>query len=446
MVQVLDQPRKDSRLDAARRLVSHVAGHLGADLSVQLWNGEVLPLGPDAADDIRIVVARPDAVRRLLLRPGLTTVFQLVGAGDLTIEGGSPLDAADRWAHAAAVSLARRLDKGLVLRCALPFLFRKGDPAGVAPAWMADDGVGADRARRRDGDFIRFHYDVGNDFYGLFLDPEMVYSSAVFPDADATLEEAQAHKLELICRKLRLRPGQRLLDIGCGWAGLACWAAQKHGVHVHGVTLSQAQLDYGRARVARLGLEDRVTLELRDYRDVTDWGAYDAVSQVEMFEHLGFAQHDAHFRHVRRLLKPGGLHFHQASIRRDGRAALKPTPTTRAITRYIFPGGELDSLGMTIAGLGRAGFEVLDVETLREHFWKTLRIWSSRLYDRRAEAEALAGAPRTRLWLLYFALFAKGFERGAVNVHQTVARKRTPGASGLPLDRGSLYAKDARPL
>jgi len=446
MVQVLDQPRKDSRLDAARRLVSHVAGHLGADLSVQLWNGEVLPLGPDAADDIRIVVARPDAVRRLLLRPGLTTVFQLVGAGDLTIEGGSPLDAADRWDHAAAVSLARRLDKGLVLRCALPFLFRKGDPAGVAPAWMADDGVGADRARRRDGDFIRFHYDVGNDFYGLFLDPEMVYSSAVFPDADATLEEAQVHKLDLICRKLRLRPGQRLLDIGCGWAGLACWAAQKHGVHVHGVTLSQAQLDYGRARVARLGLEDRVTLELRDYRDVTDWGAYDAVSQVEMFEHLGFAQHDAHFRHVRRLLKPGGLHFHQASIRRDGPAALKPAPTTRAITRYIFPGGELDSLGMTIAGLGRAGFEVLDVETLREHFWKTLRIWSSRLYDRRAEAEALAGAPRTRLWLLYFALFAKGFERGAVNVHQTVARKRTPGASGLPLDRGSLYAKDARPL
>ncbi|MES2835670.1 MAG: cyclopropane-fatty-acyl-phospholipid synthase family protein [Pseudomonadota bacterium] len=443
-------PDIDPRLNAARRLVAHVGERLGANLSVQLWNGEVLPLGPDAPHDIRIVVARPDAIRRLLLRPGLTTVFQLVGAGDLTIEGGSPLDAADRWDHAAAVSLARRLDKRLVLKCALPFLLRKGDPAksltGVAPAWTADDGVGADRTRRRDGDFIRFHYDVGNDFYGLFLDPEMVYSSAVFPDADATLEDAQTHKLELICRKLRLRPGQRLLDIGCGWAGLACWAARNHGVHVHGVTLSQAQLDYGLARVARLGLQDRVTLELRDYRDVVDWGAYDAVSQVEMFEHLGFTQHDAHFRHVRRLLKPGGLHFHQASIRRDGPAALKPTPTTRAITRFIFPGGELDSLGMTVAGLGKAGFEVLDVETLREHFWKTLRIWSARLYDRRAEAEALAGAPRTRLWLLYFALFAKGFERGAVNVHQTVARKRTPGASGLPMDRALLYAKDARPL
>ena len=434
-------PASDPRLNAARRLVAHVAERLGANLSVQLWNGEILPLCPGAADDIRIVIARPDAVRRLLLRPGLTTVFQLVGAGDLAVEGGSPLDAADRWDHAAAVSLARRLDRALVLKCALPFLLRKGDPAGVAPAWTENDGVGADRARRRDGDFIRFHYDVGNDFYALFLDPEMVYSSAVFPDADTTLEQAQTHKLDLICRKLRLRPGQRLLDIGCGWAGLACWAARHYGVQVHGVTLSRAQLDYGLEKVARLGLQDRVTLELRDYRDITDWETYDAISQVEMFEHLGFAQHDAHFRHVRRLLKPGGLHFHQASIRRDGATSLKPTPTTRAITRFIFPGGELDSLGMTMAGLGKAGFEVLDVETLREHFWKTLRVWSSRLYDRRAEAEALVGAPRTRLWLLYFALFAKGFERGAVNVHQTVARKRTPGASGLPMDRGSLYEK-----
>lgn len=432
----------DPRLAAARRLVAHIADHLGADLSLQLWSGEVLPLGAGARDDIRIVIADPGVIRRLILKPTLMTLFALFGEGKVRVEGGAPLEAADRWDHAAAVHLKRRLDQGLVVRAALPFLLHRESRGAALPAWAGDDGVGAGRENRRDGEFIRFHYDVGNAFYALFLDPLMVYSSAVFPDAEATLEQAQAHKLDLICRKLRLQPGQRLLDIGCGWAGLACHAAEHYGVHVHGVTLSEAQLEWGRDTVARRGLSDRVTLALRDYRDVRDFGTYDAVSQVEMFEHLGFAQHDAHFRHVRRLLKPGGLYFHQASIRRDA-AHLRPTPTTRAITRFIFPGGELDSLGMTVSGLGRAGFEVLDVETLREHFERTLRIWSARLHARFGEAAALAGDGRTRLWLLYFALFAKGFERGAVNVHQTIARRRTPGKSGLPLDRAAIYGKSS---
>jgi len=435
-------PQTDPRLAAARRLVAHVADHLGADLSLQLWTGEVLPLGPGARDDIRIVIADPGAIRRLILKPTLMTLFALFGEGQVRIDGGSPLEAADRWDHAAAVHLKRRLDRGLVVRTALPFLLHRRSRGAVLPAWAGHDGVGAGRVNRRDGAFIRFHYDVGNAFYALFLDPLMVYSSAVFSDAEATLEQAQAHKLDLICRKLRLQPGQRLLDIGCGWAGLACHAAEHYGVHVHGVTLSEAQLEWGRDTVARRGLSDRVTLALQDYRDVQDFGTYDAVSQVEMFEHLGFAQHDTHFHHVRRLLKPGGLYFHQASIRRDA-AQLRPTPTTRAITRFIFPGGELDSLGMTVSGLGRAGFEVLDVETLREHFERTLRIWSARLHARFGQAAALVGDGRARLWLLYFALFAKGFERGAVNVHQTIARRRVPGTSGLPLDRAAIYGKSS---
>ncbi len=223
---------------------------------------------------------------------------------------------------------------------------------------------------------------------------------------------------------------------------------------MHGVTLSPAQLEYGQAEVARQGLDDRVTLELVDYREIDVEGVYDAVSQVEMFEHLGFRNHDAHFARVHRLLKPGGLYFHQASVRRghgpeDRNGAPRPTATTRTITRFIFPGGELDTLGMTTAAMGRHGFEVLDVQTLREHFERTLRIWSQRLYDNRERAEALAGAPRTRLWLVYFALFARGFQRGAVNVHQTVARRHRPGPSGLPMDRAHLYAESApspRPL
>ncbi|WP_333591659.1 cyclopropane-fatty-acyl-phospholipid synthase family protein [Brevundimonas sp.] len=431
----------DRRVEAARRIVAHVAEHLRADLSLRLWTGEVLPLGPGARDDIQIVVARPSAVRRLLLKPGLMTVFELFATGDLRIEGGDPLEAADRWDHGRAVHLARNVDKWLIAREAVPFLLNGGDEGATQiPAWDAtgDDGVGAARAGRRDQDFIQFHYDVGNDFYALFLDPEMVYSSAYFPSHEATLEAAQAEKLDRICKKLRLKPGQKLLDVGCGWAGLSCWAARNYGVTVHGVTLSQAQLDYGRAKVERLGLQDKVTLELKDYRQVE--GQYDAISQVEMFEHVGFANHETHFLEMKRLLKPGGLYFHQASVRRGGRDAIRPTPTTKVITRFIFPGGELDTIGMTVTNLGRLGFETLDVEDMREHFELTLREWTRRLYARREDAYALAGEARTRLWLIYFALFAKGFERGSVLVYQTVAQKRRPGPSGLPLDRKSLYA------
>ena len=432
----------DRRVIAARRIVGHIAEHLKADLSLRLWNGEVLPLGPDARDDIQIVIARPSAVRRIILKPTLMTLFELFASGDLKVEGGSPLEAADRWDHGRAVHLTRSLDRWLVAREALAFLLGRGEGGAEAlPAWDAtgDDGVGQDRSGRRDQDFIQFHYDVGNDFYGLFLDPEMVYSSAYFTSHDATLEAAQQEKLDRICRKLRLKPGQRMLDVGCGWGGLSCWAASKYGVHVHGVTLSQAQLDFARAKVERMGLSDRVTLELKDYREVDDRGAYDAIAQVEMFEHAGFANHERHFEQMRRLLKPGGLYFHQASVRRGGKGELRPTPTTKVITRFIFPGGELDTIGMTVTNLGRLGFETLDVEDMREHFELSLREWTRRLYERRADAYRLAGEARTRLWLIYFALFAKGFERGAVQVYQTVAQKRRAGPSGLPLDRASLY-------
>lgn len=430
----------DRRATAARRIVAHVAEHLQADLSLRLWTGEVLPLGPRARDDIQIVVARPSAVRRLLLKPGLMTLFEMFGTGDLRVEGGSPLDAADRWDHGRAIHLASRLDKVLMAKEALPFLLGGSDAeATQLPAWdtSGNDGIGAEKAGRSDQDFIQFHYDVGNDFYALFLDPEMVYSSAYFTSHDATLEAAQEEKLHRICRKLRLQPGQRLLDVGCGWAGLSCWAAKHYGVTVHGVTLSQAQLDFGQAKVEREGLSDRITLELKDYRNVE--GQYDAISQVEMFEHVGFANHERHFLEMKRLLKPGGLYFHQASVRRGGKDPIRPTDTTKVITRFIFPGGELDTIGMTVTNLGRLGFETLDVEDMREHFELTLKHWEDRLYARREEAYAMVGEARTRLWLIYFALFKKGFERGSVLVYQTVAQKRRPGPSGLPLDRASLY-------
>ncbi len=436
----------DSRIIAARTIVAHVAGLLQADLSLRLWNGEILPLGPNARNDILITVSGPAAVRRLLLRPGIMTLFELIASGDLGIEGGSPLEAADRWDHGRAIHLARRADKALIARHALPFLFGGKQTAAYDRSAAYDEkgevGIGAGYRSRKDKEFISFHYDVGNDFYGLFLDPEMVYSSAYYTREDLPLEEAQTEKLDRICRKLRLKPGQKLLDVGCGWGGLSCWAARHYGVTVHGVTLSEEQLAFARAKVEALGLSDRITLELKDYRDLDMSERFDAISQVEMFEHVGFANHDRHFLEMKRLLKPGGLYFHQASVRRgtsDPTGIAPKTQSTRTIARFIFPGGELDTIGMTVTNMGRLGFEVLDVEDMREHFQLTTREWSRRLYDRRDESRALVGPERTQLWLVFFALCAKAFERGAALVYQTVAQKRRPGPSGLPLDRKSLY-------
>jgi cyclopropane-fatty-acyl-phospholipid synthase len=405
-----------------------------ADLSVRLWTGETIPLGPDARADLCLVVAGPDALKRFLLAPGVETAFHLIGEGRLRIEGGSWLDALDRIDHGRLVHLRASLDLAALVREAWPLLFVPSRPDEVAPGWAeAEAGRGRDRADRADADFIRFHYDVGNDFYALFLDPERVYSSAAFaPEPEDggpdDLDAAQIRKLDRICRKLNLQPGDRLLDVGCGWGGLAIHAARHFGAAVHGVTLSPAQLAFARARVDDLGLADRITLELKDYRDLD--GRYDAVSQIEMFEHLGFRNHDLHFRTVHRLLKPGGLYLHQASIRRGGVRPGRPGRAARAITRFIFPGGELDTLAMTVDGLARHGFETLDVETLRPSFERTLRIWSARLHARRDEAEVMVGRARTDLWLAYFALFARGFERGVVSVHQTLARRRTPGRHG----------------
>ncbi|RZJ91540.1 MAG: class I SAM-dependent methyltransferase, partial [Brevundimonas sp.] len=397
--------KPDPRIDAARRMASHFADLLQADLSLRLWTGEVLPLGPNARDDILLRIESPSAVRRLMLRPGLMTVFELVAEGLIAVEGGSVLDAYDRWDHGKAIHLIKTVDKGLILKNALPFLFGRSDRGNAVPTWDArgEDGVGAKRSGRKDKAYIAFHYDVSNAFYQLFLDPEMAYSCGYYADEDTSLAEAQTAKFDRICRKLRVKPGDRLLDIGCGWAGLSCWAAEKYGAKVLGVTLSEEQLAFGRAKVEAAGLSGRVELKLLDYREVT--GKFDKIAQCEMFEHVGFANHDAHFTLMHKLLKPGGLYFHQASVRRGGSDPRNIAPTTdatRVMARFIFPGGELDTIGMTVTNLGRLGFEVSDVEDLRDHYMRTTRSWSERLYANRAAAEAEVGPARVQLWLMYF--------------------------------------------
>ena len=257
--------RVDSaRIAGARAIVAEIARHLQADASVELWTGEVLPLGPDARDDIRLRIGSPAAIGRLVRSPRLETLVEVYLSGDLDVVGASPLDALGRWDHLKAVGLKRSVDRATILRAALPFLTaRRPADAGLS----FTDRVRRIAGRGRDDmGMIQFHYDVSNAFYALFLGREMQYSAAVFAEWDEDLDAAQARKLDLICTKLRLAPGRRLLDIGCGWGGLAAHAAEHFGATVHGVTLSQAQHDAAWARVRARGLEDRVTIELRDYR------------------------------------------------------------------------------------------------------------------------------------------------------------------------------------
>ena len=239
-----------------------------------------------------------------------------------------------------------------------------------------------------------------------------------------------------------LRLETAFLDIGCGWGGLVIHAAQRYGVQAHGVTLSQAQFDFAVARVAELGLTSRITIELKDYRDLS--GVFDKIASVGMFEHVGLDNHDAYFAKMHSLLRVRGLFLNHAIARRARRRDnRRKTPEQIAMMRYIFPGGELDHIGRSLDKLEIHEFDIHDVEALREHYAKTCRVWADRLYARRREAEAMIGEAKTQLWLIYLARCAIGFERGAGAIFQTLASKRAPGYSGLPPTRRHLFEPPA---
>ncbi len=429
----------DRKLAAARRLAALLAPAMQAGFSVRLWNNELLPLGPAARGDLAIAIRSPDAITRLLRRPRLSTLIDLFTAGTLAIEGGTLLDI-DAARGAGARGLGRRLDKRRLAGALLPFLFARAGETGQTLAFAGSQATRAG-ARRDDRALVQFHYDLSNAFYALFLDPEMQYSCAYFPHRDADIATAQRAKLDMICRKLRLAPGDRFLDIGCGWGGLVCHAAQHFGVTAHGVTLSQAQHDFAQAKIARLGLADRVTVELKDYRALD--GDYDKIASVGMFEHVGVDDRAAYFTKMRALLRPRGIMLHHAITRpakRTEKAFRRKRPEYAAIINYVFPGSDLDHIGNTVATIERNGFEVHDVEAWREHYARTTRLWCERLHANRAAAEAEVGPPRTRLWLLYLAGCSLGFERGGLGIFQTVATKRARGPSHLPPTRADLYA------
>ncbi|WP_228978711.1 cyclopropane-fatty-acyl-phospholipid synthase family protein [Streptomyces sp. DH12] len=439
--------------DTAARLAALARELLGVPLPVRIraWDGS--EAGPPLPGGSVLVVRHRRALRRLLWAPGELGLARAWVAGELDVEGdlyevlgrlAGPLwerrpDRDDRpGGPLAGAAAALRTARDPQARAAVRELLDLTGPWTPPPPPPEEvrRRSGPLHTRRRDRQAVSHHYDVGNDFYALVLGPSMVYSCAYWTPG-GTLEEAQYDKLELVCRKLALAEGDRLLDVGCGWGSLALHAARHHGATVVGVTLSAEQAAHARKRVAEEGLADRVEIRVQDYRDVRD-GPYDAISSVGMAEHVGDVRYRAYAAALHALLRPGGrLLNHQIARRPDPpgqRYRLDPF-----IDAYVFPDGELAPLGRTTAALEEAGFEVRDVEALREHYALTLRRWVANLEEHREEAVRLTSPGRVRVWRLYMAASALAFERNRIGVNQVLA-VRTPedGASGLPL-RGRVW-------
>lgn len=417
--------------DRAARLVRIVVDALKPRFGVRLWTGE--RIGP--ATGPVLAVNDPDVVRRMAQRPTLDTIIESWVSKALDIEDGSLFEVFALRGKSKLRASLKTLPKLRLLRYVPALLFSRapkppaGDLAGQNPF------VGGSNKEA-----ITHHYDISNAFYRLFLDERMVYSCGYFKDFTNTIDQAQADKLEHICRKLRLKPGDRLLDIGCGWGAMLIYAAKTFGVIGHGVSLSEQQTALARERIKAEGLEDRITIEIKSYADLQ--GSFDKISSIGMFEHLGIANHDAYFKSVRRLLKQDGIYLHHAITRRSKgslRNTLRKGTEYKALIKYIFPGGELDTISMTLANLETHGFLNYDTENLREHYARTCRLWAERLRGRFDEAIREVGEPKARLWLLYLTGCAITFERGSTQIFQTVAVKRGKGLSMLPPTRADLY-------
>src|SRR5438874_700768 len=295
---------------------------------------------------------------------------------------------------------------------------------------------GRPHSKSRDRSAIIYHYDVSNDFYRLWLDPELVYSCAYFKSPEDEIALAQQQKFDYICRKLRLRPGERLLDIGCGWAGLIRHAARYFGVHATGITLSENQLALAGSRIRDAGLSSRCEVRLMDYRDAPELGEFDKLVSVGMVEHVGESALPEYFHSAFRLLKPGGVFLNHGI----GRAGNRPKPTEPTFTdAYVFPDGELVPIATTLGCAEEAGFEARDVENLREHYFLTLRQWLRRLESRADEARTLVDKLKYRIWRLYLAGSAYYFQSGKLDLYQSLLVKSRDGPSGMPLTREDWY-------
>lgn len=416
-------------------LWTRVEGRLGSPLpaAIRFWDGSEIGPGEEGSCPDVIVLRNKRAMTYVATRPDQLGVARAFVAGDLVLEGsiervmaaGASLYGFDFTIQdkLEAVKLAARLG-------AIKIPPPKPPESEAKPK-------GRLHSLRRDSESIQHHYDVSNDFYRQILGPTMVYSCAYFDSPDDSLEDAQTRKLDVVCQKLRLEPGERLLDIGCGWGSMAIHAATNYGVEVVGVTLSVAQAELARQRVEEAGLADRIEIRIQDYREVSD-GPYDKICSIGMFEHTG-SDIDNYFVETARLGKPGGLALHHGICRQH---TDEESPNT-FITHYVFPDGLLHRASRVIAGLERSGQELRDVENLREHYALTLRHWVRNLADNQEAAIAEVGAERERVWRLYMTASFLAFERGDIGVNQILGV--IPEVEQIALYRPSPELELARP-
>ncbi|MDX3075699.1 cyclopropane-fatty-acyl-phospholipid synthase family protein [Streptomyces sp. MI02-7b] len=424
---------------AADTLVPLLEQFTGGPLPVRLraWDGSTA--GP--RDAPMVVLRSRRALRRLLWEPGELGLAEAYITGDLDVRGDLTEGLRAMWRAAReGGATPPRLTAGDRLR-ATGAALRLGavGPRPPAPRGRARLN-GTPHSRGRDRAAISHHYDLSNEFYALLLDPSMAYSCAYWTradDPDYGLADAQRDKLELVCRKLGLRPGMRLLDIGCGWGALSLYAAETHRAQVHAVTLSAAQRDAVRARVRERGLEEYVQVELRDYRDLEGSGGYEAVTAIEMGEHVGDAQYPAFAGTLHRVLRPHG----RALVQQMSRGRVAPGGGA-FIETYIAPDMHMRPLGRTVALLEGAGLEVRAVESLRGHYVRTIRAWLATLEARWSEFVSLAGEETARVWRLYLAGGALAFAERRMGVDQILAVRPTgEGGTGMPDTQDGWYGR-----
>ncbi len=408
---------------------------------MRLWDGTELPA--DGHPSFHLVLNHAGALRRMFKPPVELSLGEAFILNDFDIEG----DIFSAFPLMESIA-TRSFSAGEIIGIGLGLSALPASGAARAQGRGPAQLRGAVHSRERDLVAVQYHYDVGNDFYSLWLDHNLQYSCGYFPTGAEDLDTAQEHKMEHICRKLRLQRGERLLDIGCGWGGLARYAAKNYGVEVLGVTLSKNQKAYADEQIARAGLGSRVAVELKDYRDLGN-ESFDKIVSIGMFEHVGRWHLPEYFAQVYRLLKPGGLFLNHGISRRAGSEENKQGFVQQRIfgrgsflQRYIFPDAELIPVSGVNVMAENAGFEVRDVENLREHYALTLRHWVKRLTARREQAVKASDEVTYRTWRLYMSASAYGFESGNINVNQTLLAKVThEGKSNVPFSRADLYAQ-----
>jgi len=397
---------------SAMKLSAWSAGlrsQLSLPLRVELWNGEYLDFSSDPPR-VTIRVPRPSSLR-YLLSPTLYNLGRAYVEGALEIRGRAADMIRVGSELAAAKCDARRRPNRL---------------------WQL-----ARHTRTRDAEAIRYHYDVSNDFYAAWLDPNMVYSCAYFENGDEDLAAAQLKKIDHILRKIDLRPGQRLLDIGCGWGALAIRAAQQFGARCVGITLSDKQAQLARERVAQAGLARQVEIRLQDYRDLT--GEFERITSVGMFEHVGLQQLPAYFEKIAGLLAPGGVVMNHGITTTDVDARATPFGGGEFIDQYVFPQGELAHLSTVIKAIQQGGLEVRDVENLRRHYARTCALWTENFENRFEAIGRLTDARRLRIWHVYLAGCAYAFTHDWISLYQIVGAKAGQDPAQLPWSRRYMY-------